>query len=613
MSLFSELQRRNVFRVAIGYLVSSWLLLEVADVLLGTFGTPDWVMQTLTVVLALGFPVVVFFSWAYEVTPEGIKRESEIDRDQSITHVTARKLDRSIMMVLAIAVAYFAFDKFYLSQDSEPAPGATTSQEITADASEAPAVPQAKPGDEVHPDQSIAVLPFVNMSEEEANAYFADGLSEELLNLLAKIPQLQVAARTSSFALKDEALDIPEIGQRLKVAHVLEGSVRKAGNQVRITAQLVQARDGYHLWSETYDRELDDIFAIQDEIAAAVVDELKVQLLGAAPAAQQTEPEAYALYLQARQLGRQNSVEALERSNALYQEVLSIDPNYAPAWDGLALNSVQQASMITVAVDEGFPRALQAADRAIELDPALAGPHAIKGYIALSRGRDMERAARHLERAMALEPGNIEVLRNLSALYRTLARLDEAIAVSEVMVRLDPLNNNAHYTLGLMLRYSGRLDEAIAAFQRSLSLSPERVGVHSLIGEAQMLNGDAETALESVMREQSLWRIISLPMVYYALGRVDEADATLAELIDEHPRDAAYNIAYVYAHRGDADRAFEWLEKAVEYDDPGLGDLPIESLFENIHDDPRWLPLLERLGKSPAQLDAVEFNVKLPD
>jgi TolB-like protein len=248
LQLFQELQRRNVFRVAIGYIVSCWLLAQVADLVLENIGAPDWVMQTIMLLMVLGFPVVVFFSWVYEVTPQGIKRESEIDRDQSIRSLTRRKLDRAIVAVLVIALAYFAYDKFVLGpqRESELVEGmkhaAAEKEEVAADVA-------------TEPDNSIAVLPFVNMSSDEEQEYFSDGLSEELLNLLAKIPELRVAARTSSFSFKGKDLSVPEIASRLNVAHVLEGSVRKHDNQIRITAQLIQADNGYHLWSETYNRQ----------------------------------------------------------------------------------------------------------------------------------------------------------------------------------------------------------------------------------------------------------------------------------------------------------------------------------------------------------------------
>ena len=264
MSFFNELKRRNVFKVGIAYVVVAWLVAQVLQLVFESFGTPDWVMKTVLVLLATGLPFALFFAWAFEMTPEGLKRESEVDRSQSITHETGQKLNYTIIAVLVLALGYFAYDKFVLTSGRDAALVEATTQAISEQV-----VTEEAPSES---DKSIAVLPFVNMSSDEEQEYFSDGLSEELLNLLAKIPELRVAARTSSFSLKGKELQISEVGEILKVAHVLEGSVRKAGNQVRITAQLIQAEDGYHLWSETYDRSLDNIFAIQDEIAAKVVD-----------------------------------------------------------------------------------------------------------------------------------------------------------------------------------------------------------------------------------------------------------------------------------------------------------------------------------------------------
>ncbi len=289
MGLVSELRRRNVFRVGVAYVIVAWLLLQVADVILPTFRTPEWVMQAFTFLLMLGFPMALFFAWAFELTPEGLKKEKNVDRSRSITHVTGRKLDFVIIGLLVVALGYFGYDKFVLDPDRDAV-------EIKA----AVQVAQEQVANTVERQDSaktIAVLPFVNMSDDASNEYFSDGLSEELLNLLAKVPELRVAARTSSFSFKDQNLEIPVIAARLNVAHVLEGSVRKAGNQIRITAQLNKADDGFHLWSETYDRELKSVFAIQDEIAAAVVDALKITLLGEKPNVTETNPEAYALYL----------------------------------------------------------------------------------------------------------------------------------------------------------------------------------------------------------------------------------------------------------------------------------------------------------------------------
>ncbi len=423
---------------------------------------------------------------------------------------------------------------------------------------------------------SIAVLPFADMSPDKDQEYFSDGISEELLNLLAKIPELRVAARTSSFSYKGKDVKVVDVGRELNVAHVLEGSVRKAGNQVRITAQLIRADDGFHEWSDTWDRTLDDIFAIQAEIAADVAAQLKITLLGAAPTLEATDLAAYALYLQARHLGRQGTAEGLERSMALYQQALAIDPDYAAAWAGLARDYYTQAGTELHPIDEGYQLA-----------------------------RD--------ERALALDPTNSDIIANAAILARSLGRLDEAIALQEYAVVRDPVNPIGHARLGVFYRWAGRLDEAIASLRTTLSLSPGRIAAQSFIGAALLLKGEPEAALAAIQQESSeLWRMVGWPMAYHALGQVAESESALAELIEKYEQETAYNIAYVLALRGEADRAFEWLDKAVLYNDPGLSEIAVESLFANIHDDPRWLPFLESIGKAPKQLAAIEFEVTLP-
>ena len=463
------------------------------------------------------------------------------------------------------------------------------------------------------PEKSIAVLPFVNMSEDKENEYFSDGISEELLNLLAKIPQLQVTARTSSFAFKGKEIAIPEIARTLHVAHVLEGSVRKAGNSVRITAQLIKAGTDTHLWSQTYDRKLDDIFAIQDEIAADVVKQLKVTLLGAAPKARTTDPEAYALYLQAVQLGRQFTAEAFQQSDALYRKVLAIDPRYAPAWDGLARNFINETGQGLLSNKEGYAQAREAAMKALAIDPDYAPAHARLGYIAMYGDNDLAGAAQHFKRALALDPADLDVLRNSATLLQSLGRLDEALALDEAVVRRDPVNVTALFNLGYHQRMAGRLDAAIASFRTVLSLAPGRGGAHCQLGVALLLKGDAQGALAEIEQETSeIWKMIGLPMAYHALGRKADSDAALAALIAKYEKDWPYNIAYVYAYRGEADKAFAWLDKAVEYGDPGLGEIVTENLFDKIHADPRWLPFLRKIGKAPEQLAKIEFKVTLP-
>ena len=357
-NLFTELKRRNVIRAAILYLGAVWALAQGISQLGPSLGAPEWATRWFVVAAGIGFPFWIAFAWFYEFTPEGLKRESEVEPHESITHHTGRKLDFAIIGVLAVAVVLLLTDRFVLRHG----------------VNETTAAPIAE--------KSIAVLPFVNMSEDKANDYFSDGISEEMLNLLAKVPQLKVTARVSSFSFKGKDLDIPEIARRLHVAHVLEGSVRKAGDQVRISAQLIHAADGFHMWSETYDRKLDDIFKIQDEVAGQVVKELKVTLLEPQPKARTTDPKAYVLYLQAGQLGRQKTAEAMEKSDALYHQVLEIDPRYAPAWLELARNFMNKAFIGTVSSQEGYARARELAEKALAIDPDYAPAHATLGYIA---------------------------------------------------------------------------------------------------------------------------------------------------------------------------------------------------------------------------------------
>jgi TolB-like protein/Tfp pilus assembly protein PilF/class 3 adenylate cyclase len=464
------------------------------------------------------------------------------------------------------------------------------------------------------PEKSIAVLPFVNMSEDKANEYFSDGISEELLNLLAKIPQLQVTARTSSFSFKGKDTAIPEIARALHVAYVLEGSVRKAGNSVRITAQLIKAGTDTHLWSQTYDRKLDDIFAVQDEIAADVVKQLKVTLLGAAPKARTTDPEAYALYLQAVQLGRQFTAEAFQQSDALYRKVLAIDPRYAPAWVGLARNFTNETGQGLLPNKEGYAQAREAVTKALAIDPEYAPAHTQLGWIAMYGDNDLDAAAQHFKHALALDPADPDVLRTSATLLGSLGRLDEALALDEAVVRRDPVNVTALFNLGLHQRWASRFDAAIASFRSVLSLSPGRGGAHFNLGVALLLKGDAQRALAEIEQETSeAWKMLGLPMAYYALGRKAESDAALAVVIRKYEKDAAYNIACVYAYRGEADKALEWLGKELEYTGPGgLAEIVAENLFDTIHGDPRWLPFLRKVGKAPEQLAKIEFKVPQP-
>ena len=587
-SVFAELKRRNVYRAAAFYAAVAWLLVQIATQVFPFFDFPNWSVRLIVVAAIVGFPFVLLFSWFYEVTPEGLKLEREVDRTESITRRTGKKLDRWIIATLGLAVVLLLADKFVLHKD--------------ANAVASPI-----------PDKSIAVLPFVDMSADKDQEYMSDGLAEELLNLLAKIPALHVTSRTSAFSFKGKNVGIADIARRLNVAHVLEGSVRKSGSKLRITAQLIDARTDTHLWSETYDRTLEDIFAVQDEIATAVVAQLKVRLLGTTPRTQETNPKAYALYLQARLLARQGTARSIEQSIAAHQQALAIDPSYAAAWVGLAGNYLSQANKGIKPIDESYRLAREAIDKALAIDPDFAPAYRSLSRIASDYDGDLVAAARHVERALALEPTDVDGISAAASLADSLGRPKVGLELNRYAVAHDPLNAARHGAVAYDLVRLGRLDEGIASYRTALSLSPDRIGTRYNIGEVQLRQGDPAAAMASMQQEpEENWRLMGVTMALHASGRKAESDAALAELIDKYAKEAAYNIAYVVAFRGETDRAFEWLDKAVEYHDTGLVEIADDPMLASLHDDPRWLPFLRKVGKAPEQLAAIKFEVTLP-
>jgi TolB-like protein/Flp pilus assembly protein TadD len=605
MGLLSELRRRNVFRVTIAYVVIAWLILQVGDTLAPALHLGEWVNTALAFFLILGFPIAMVFAWAFEITPEGLKKEKDVNRADSITHVTAKRLDGITIGLIVVALVFILTDRFWLSPklaEQSAAPAVAVTEQIATE-------PEAS----AESDHSIAVLPFVNMSDDASNEYFSDGISEELLNLLAKIPELRVISRSSAFSFKGKNPKIADVARELNVAHVLEGSVRKAGNQVRITAQLIDARSDTHLWSETYDRELDNIFAIQDEIAAAVVDALKLALLGEVPQAEQIDPEAYALFLQARYLDAQGTAESLKKSNAMLKQVLAMAPGYARAWRILSRNYNHQANRLLLPRDEGYALSSEALNQALTIDPNFAEAHASLGWKAMVYDGDLAAAARHLEHALSLDPANLVVLGNSSSLLGALGRLDEQIAIQEYSVAHDPLNPIYQNNLSVSYQRAERPDDVIATVGTLLMLSPDRPGAHHRLGLALLQKGENEAALKAIQQEPSEDdRLEGLAMAYYALGRMAESDATLAEMIEKYEQKWPYYIAKVLAYRGEVDRTFKWLDKALQYkSSPNL--IVNNHWFANIQDDPRWLPFLESVGRSPEQLAAIEFNVSLPE
>lgn len=615
MSLFTELNRRNVIRVGAAYTVAAWLLIQVAETIFPLFGFDDSPARIVVIMLAIGFLPTLVFAWAFEMTPEGLKKEKDVDRSHSITPYTGKKLDRIILVVMVLALAYFAFDKFVLSEQREAALERQADERLASATEQARQQGRSEALSSVHNgDNSIAVLPFVDMSSDKDQEYMSDGIAEELLNLLAKIPELRVISRSSAFSYKGKDIKLAQVAEELNVTHILEGSVRKAGNQIRITAQLIEARSDSHLWSETYDRTLDDIFAIQDEISASVVSQLEIKLLGEAPHLRETNPEAYALYLRARHLHAQGSPETYRQANDMFKQAVALDPEFASAWDSLANNYMTLANSSLLQADEGYPLARAAAEKALAIDPdhALALSHL--GWIAMTHDNDPTQAASYLERALQLAPGNSDIISNAASLLFFLGRYQESIALNEYANARDPVNPVGFSNIGYLYMVVGRLEDAVAAYEEVRRLSPAYLGNYYYMGTALLLMGKPEAALAAMQKEQyTVYRLLGEAVAYHALGDSRASDAALAEVIEKYEAEWAYNIAYVLAYRNEADRAFEWLDKAVEYRDTGLVEVMAKPEFANIHDDPRWLPFLESVGKAPAQLAAIEFKVSLPE
>jgi TolB-like protein len=456
MSFFEELRRRNVIRVGIAYVIVAWLILQFSDVVLNNIEAPGWVFQVIMLVLGIGLPLALFFAWAFELTPEGIKKEKDIDRSESITQVTGQKLNLTIIGLLVVALGYFVWQS---EKGSEP-----FSQEST--------VQTPQPGEEkrdptpvvVELEPSIAVLPFVNMSADPEQEYFSDGISEEILNVLVRVKGLKVASRTSSFTYKGENLDIPEIARQLKVGNIVEGSVRKSGNRVRITAQLINTSDDRHLWSDTFDRELTDIFAIQDEIANAIVNALKNELnigLDAVKVESATDNlDAYDLYLKARGMfiARQN----LDVANQLFEQATQLDPGFAVAWEGLAASHWVSTDWIKGDGIDHRQLAEFAADKALAIDAGLSMPYAVKGMIISETvPHDYQSARKNLDMALAN----------------------------------DPKNTTAWLWSGIFNKGLGYADKAIRDFQRCLDIDPGYLNCKQHQAQAYLNNGETEQAM----------------------------------------------------------------------------------------------------------------------
>jgi len=600
LSLIDELKRRNVFKAGAAYLALGWVVTQVTSTVAPLLHLPEWLGPVVVWIGVIGFPFVIMFSWIYELTPEGLKREREVDRSASITHVTSRRLDYIIIGLLVLAIGLFAFDRFS-PRKADP----VVASEAATPATKTVSAPSTEAASTAASDSSIAVLPFVDMSQAKDQDYFSDGLSEELLNLLAQVPQLRVIARTSSFAFKGKEVGVAEIAKTLNVANVLEGSVRKSGDTLRITAQLIRTADSSHLWSETYDRQVTDVFKVQDEIAAAVVTQLKIKLL---PAQQVTSAhrtdiaEAHNQLLLGNQFYNRNSIEGYRFSVAAYQKAVALDPNYASAYAGLANAEFYLADYAATPEEfaAGRQRALAAADKAIALAPDLADGYAMRALMRSALTWDWNGAEADFDKALALEPGNASMQRRYSLLLVSLGRVTESIAVTRKAIELDPLSSSAWNNLGAAyLIDPNQYREAREAIDRALAINPESSFAKFSLFTLELLEGRAQEALSTARTAGEVWSQIGIAMAEHTLGHARESQAALDELIAKYAHDTAYQIAEVYAWRGEADKAFEWLERAYVQHDGGLGLIKTDPVLKPLWTDVRFAAMVKKMGLPP--------------
>ncbi|MEO7073285.1 MAG: hypothetical protein ABI300_10125 [Rhodanobacter sp.] len=569
--LLGELKRRNVLRAAVLYAGAVWAFGQGLSQFSPAIGLPDWTTRWFLIAAVIGFPFWIAFAWFYEFTPSGLKRESDIDPADPAAHSAARKLDFWIIGVLAVAVILLLTDRLAPQSSTDAAPG-----------------------------KSIAVLPMLNESGDPLQDYFSDGLSEELITSLAQIDGLRVIGRSSSFRFRGGGGDSRQIGRELGVDTLLEGTVRRQGVRVRIVAELINAADGRALWSQTYDRELKDIFAVQAGIAKAVADALKVKLLAARPGAAHKHHvpdfETYDHFLLGRQMlahsGIPNNVATAVDA---FRQAVALDPDYAEAYSGLAMAESFAAEENSDATGAalGRRRAMAAAERAVALDPALGDAYGARGYLRQSDDWDWHGAESDLLKAVSLDPGDSRNQLRYGYLLATLHRLPEAKIALAKCTDDDPLFLPCWGLLGRINAAQADYDNARRMLKRALSIDHADIQASSYLGVLALLQGDPATA-RGIFASQA--RTGGLAMAEHDLGHAAASKAALAQLIATRAKDGAYAIATVHAWLGDRDSAFSWLERAFRQHDEGLMSLTYDPLLRGLYPDPRFTAFCRKIG-----------------
>lgn len=582
MWFFAELKRRNVFRVAAAYVAGAWLIIQVVETLFPVFGLGDEAIRIVVILLSIGLILALVSAWAFELTPDGLKLDSAVDRPGPGVTGATRSFDRGIMVVLAIAIAYFAFDKFVLSESREAAIA-----EAAREAGRSEAVIDAYGG------RSIAVLAFEDMSPAGDQEYMSDGIAEEILNLLAKVPELRVISRSSAFSFKGKDLSVPVIASQLNAAYILEGSVRKAGDQIRITAQLIDASSDTHRWSETYDRKLERVFDIQDEIAARVVETLKPMLLARVPKSQRVDEAAYTLVLQARYLWNRRAEGDEEKALELYQQAIDIDRTYAPTWTGLSVAYAVAAGKDRIDRQEGLRLAREAVEQALVLDPDSVEAQVRLGQ-ALAREGNWAGALEQYEKAYDADPNLPLTLGIMAQQAGRQGRIDELVRLYDAAATVDPLGAIWKYNKGVSLIGFHRLDEARDALDSGLELQTnirqhreQLIDIHNIRGEFT----EALDLLAQVPEEE--FNLARKAVALYGADRKDESEQLLDMIKSVPIPQARMGVAQIYAIRGDHDQAFEWLAKVDSTISPWT--MAYDAYLRFMVDDPRWEPWMDSL------------------
>jgi len=572
-SLFAELRRRNVYKVAVAYIVGGWALSQGIAQVFPIFDVPNGAIRLVVLLIIIGLPVALVLAWAFEITPQGIRRTETADAMPQAGRQKKNAWIYIVVVGVVVSIGLFLLGRYSAGQHARQSEATT---------------------------KSIAVLPLINESGDPKDEYFSDGLSEELIAALAQISGLKVIGRSSSFRFKDRKEEPRIIGEKLGVSTLLDGTVRKQGDKVRIVAELVNAADGIQLWTQTFDRELKDIFVVQQQIARAVAESLKVTLLGtdsrSAKASTTDNAEAHNAYLQGHFYLLRRNVEDFRKAIEYYDQAIQLDPNYALAYAERAEALAFMGDLIGQR-ETAYPKARSDAEKAVAIAPDLAEARAALGWVLCLAEWKFTEGLTELKRAKELSPANPTANDLLARIIVYLGRFDEAERQARQAVELDPLSTVTHGNLARVLFYAGKLDEADAAARKAAELQPTGAGTHRWQAIIAAQRGDGEAALREAQQEPDPgFRRFELAVAHLARGDHARADAALADLIVSGRRGLAYQIAEVYALRGEKDKAFEWLQTAFDDRDAGMLGLLVDPLLRSLRDDPRYKNLLTKVG-----------------